>query len=601
MTGVFAQEQATGSSLASWTELNIMLVLFAAAVVALFAFGRPGDPSWGAHRHVMRISDSLARLTRIPGWAAATIGLSMFGLLVAGQGFYTDVAWHVALGRDEELFTAPHTAIVVGLALIFSSAFAGVLFATLDRVDTRLRFKSLRIPWSTVPLFALGGAAVSGFPLDELWHNAYGVDVTMWSPTHMLMILGAALTGVAAWLVLFEAGVRPSTSRWAKGVHVVVAWLALQGLVAPLGEFSFGVPQFQQLFHPLLVSVAAGFGLVAIRIVLGRGWTFGIVAGSLLLTATGLLDFEGDSPARTREAAILIGSAVVVELVALLLGTARRARFAIAAGVGIGTAGLAVEWWWNSDAFQPWLADLLPEAVVLAVIGAVGAALVATAFVRPVSPDGATPPRWLVAGGGLAVLACIVVLLPRSTGDVVGAIQVRPAGEGLAHIDLTVEPADAADDVRWLQATSWQGGGFEVVDLERTGPGQFTTTEPLPVTGRWKTLVRLHRGGQMMALPVYLPADPDIDEPEVPAVDRTQAFESETTYLLRETHEGSSRWFSYVIHGLLALAVLTWAGAFIAAVRGIAQGTGPGTGAVTEPAPRPAGRARQRDPVGTPA
>ena len=39
----------------------------------------------------------------------------------------------------------------------------------------------------------LGFTALGGFPLDDLWHAHYGVDVTMWSPTHLLMILGALL------------------------------------------------------------------------------------------------------------------------------------------------------------------------------------------------------------------------------------------------------------------------------------------------------------------------------------------------------------------------------------------------------------------------
>ena len=55
----------------------------------------------------------------------------------------------------------------------------------------------------------------------------------------------------------------------------------------------------------------------------------------------------------------------------------------------------------------------------------------------------------------------------------------------------------------------------------------------------------------MMALPIYLPADPEIDEAEIPAVDRTMAFQSEREYLLRETHSGNG-WLSPVVHGTLA-------------------------------------------------
>src|SRR5205085_11844586 len=191
-----------------------LLGAFSAVLVFLFAFGRSGDTTSGIARALLRIPNALERLVHIPGWAAATVGMALFGLFVAGQAFYNDVAWHVALGRDKNLFTAPHTGIVIGLGLILMSGVVGVLLASLQNIDTALRWKAVRVPWSTVPLLALGGAAGTGFPLDELWHRAFGVDVTMWSPTHMLMILGAAFVGIAAWLVLADAGVKPHDSRW---------------------------------------------------------------------------------------------------------------------------------------------------------------------------------------------------------------------------------------------------------------------------------------------------------------------------------------------------------------------------------------------------
>ena len=253
---LLAKVASDGSALTSWTPLFVLLGAFGAILVGLFVFGRSGDTTSKTARFLLRIPDGLERIVHIPGWAAATVGMALFGVFVAGQAFYNDVAWHVALGRDKNLFTAPHTGIVIGLGLILMSGAIGVLLASLQRVDTTLRWRAVRVPWSTLPLLALGGAAVTGFPLDELWHNAFGVDVTMWSPTHMLMILGAAFVGVAAWLVLADAGVKPHDNRWSMGVHVLAAWLTLLGLVAPLGEFSFGVPQFQQIFHPLILTIA---------------------------------------------------------------------------------------------------------------------------------------------------------------------------------------------------------------------------------------------------------------------------------------------------------------------------------------------------------
>src|SRR5262249_18442386 len=153
------------------------------------------------------VPDGLERITGIPGWAAVMIGTAAFGLLIAGIGFYNDVAWHVGRGRDKQLFTAPHTMIIVGLGFIAIASALGILTATFQRVDADLRIGALRVPWSSIPLGLLGACALAGFPLDDLWHATYGVDVTMWSPTHLLMICGAAFSLIAAWLALAEAGV----------------------------------------------------------------------------------------------------------------------------------------------------------------------------------------------------------------------------------------------------------------------------------------------------------------------------------------------------------------------------------------------------------
>src|SRR5688500_3744433 len=113
--------QAGGSSLASWDALIGMLGAFVVVVVLLTVFGRPGDHPSAVGRFLLRVPNALERLTGLPGWAMATIGMGLYGLLIAGQGFYSDVAWHIALGRDDALFTSPHTSIFIGLVMIFGA------------------------------------------------------------------------------------------------------------------------------------------------------------------------------------------------------------------------------------------------------------------------------------------------------------------------------------------------------------------------------------------------------------------------------------------------------------------------------------------------
>ena len=305
----------------------------------------------------------------------------------------------------------------------------------------------------------------------------------------------------------------------------------------------------------------------------------GLVIVNFLLQVTGFMNFGGDdSPVDTRFGATFLASAVVVELIAWVVGTEDRTRFALLSGLGIGTLGLAGEYAWNTGAQQPWTRDLFPEALVYGVVAALGAAVLGAVFARAVERDraGAALPRLLVVGAALACVAVIVIPLRRPTGDVSADVHVEAASNGFVDVVATVTPADAADHAEWFQASAWQGGGLELADMEATGnPGEFRSSEPVPVGGHWKTLLRLHRGDEMMALPIFLPADPGIDAAEIPAVDRNVPFETERVYLLRETHPGNG-WMSPVVHLYLVLVCAMWALAFTIAVRGLPLGSGAG-------------------------
>ena len=139
MIGHIAQTEPTGtlggSALASWTPFWSLVVVFVVIVAGLAVVGRPADRPWPFLQPLSRIPNGLTRITGIPGWAAVAIGMALFGLLVAGQGFYADVSWHIALGRDDELMTAPHAGILLGLMMILGGAVLGTLVATFDRVE----------------------------------------------------------------------------------------------------------------------------------------------------------------------------------------------------------------------------------------------------------------------------------------------------------------------------------------------------------------------------------------------------------------------------------------------------------------------------------
>lgn len=566
------------AQLGDWKPLIGLLFVYVLCVVLLTVFGR-GKLGADPRLHARRISDSLERLTKIPGWAAAMVLTSTFGLLVAGMGFYSDVRWHVSLGRDDQLFTAPHTAIVLGLVTIFGSAFIGEFFASATKANVGLKLPviGLRVPYSALAMGLIGLCALSGFPLDELWHRAYGIDVTMWSPTHLLMIVGASLSPLASWLALGEAGVLPERSRWTTGIHIAVGSFALLGLSSVQGEFAFGVPQFQQLYHPLLYALAAGFALTAVTLV-ARGWWPAplIVAGVGTLIGAGDQFFTQADQSEPRSASLYIVAGIVVAIVARVFGVKRRVRFAVASGVGIGTVGLAGEWLWSQGGHQEWGSPLLVEAVVYATVVAITTALLGVAFASAVRREPIGIPARTLAFAGVVLLVAVALPLPRRGLDASATIDVMKRGDE-ARLRVSVTPTDAADDARWFQTIAWQGGGFVSADMVPTGePGVYESEGAVPVTGSWKTMLRLQKGASMVAVPIWLPADDEIGEKEVAAVDKTAPFVTEQRYLLREQNgvEGPS-WFAIAIYALLAAIAIAWILTIVAAGRSITRSVGP--------------------------
>jgi hypothetical protein len=453
-----------------------------------------------------------------------------------------------------------------------------------------------------VPLGLLGVCALGGFPLDDLWHATYGIDVTMWSPTHMLMICGAAFSLIAAWLALAEAGVSFRQNRWTKAAHFVAAWFVLAGLTAPLGEFRFGVPQFQQLFHPLLLLLAAAFAFVPTRIVLGRGWAVVLAVATFVPEVFGFMSSTASNGfVPTRTPGMFIASAVAVELAALVFGTERRLRFAIASGIGVSTIGLAGEWLWNRDATQPWNGSLMRDAFLLGIVIAIGAAILGAAYAGAVNREPGRLPRVAILLAAGAVLVALILPMPRRTSNVVAQIDMVRTGDTVA-LTVHLDPPDAAQNARWFQAIAWQGGGLRVVGLHAVSPGTYVSDGPLPVGGKWKSMLRLHTGAVMMSAPVFLPADPEIGAPEIPATSRTIAFADEQQYLMREVKPGPNT-VMLIAYVTVGVVVVAWAAAFVLACTRIPKQPPLRTVGTrsTGPAPKPEREAsgqRERELVG---
>src|SRR5213079_2807835 len=119
-------------------------------------------------------------------------------------GGYWDISWHRSIGRDT-FWSAPHMAIYAcGVLAGVSSAYL-IFSITFGR--SALRGVSVRIWGLAAPagafICAWGGVAMlASAPFDDWWHNAYGLDVKIISPPHIVLFLGGLGIRLGVWLLL---------------------------------------------------------------------------------------------------------------------------------------------------------------------------------------------------------------------------------------------------------------------------------------------------------------------------------------------------------------------------------------------------------------
>jgi hypothetical protein len=272
---------------------------------------------------------------------------------------------------------------------------------------------------------------------------------------------------------------------------------------------------------------------------------------------------------------LYVVEALLVEAAARFVSPRRQVGFGVVCGVLIGTAGLAAEWGWSHIWMPlPWTAAMWPLGAILGFVAAVGGGLLGGLIGRALLPENAprqASPRFAAPLAWAGVLAALAIALPMSahTGyrATVTLTQASAAPNRTVTTTVRLDPPQAADHATWFNLTSWQGGtgtlhgqitGQWVVPLHQTQPGVWRSTTPVPVYGKWKTLLRLATVGSLQAVPVYLPADPAIPAKGVPATHTfTRSFVADKKVLQREAVGGSVA-VQRAAYGALGLLGLLW-------------------------------------------
>ncbi|WBP92941.1 hypothetical protein O6072_25000 [Mycolicibacterium neoaurum] len=532
------------------------------------------------------LGDKVGAKMNRPDWVALPTLLFTSTIICAMFGFIWDVSLHIGKGRDSGPLANPaHYFILVGLFLLFIAGSMAIILPHEKPGPAAIKItRTWYAPVGGILMAACGLYALIGFPLDDVWHRIFGQDVTLWGPTHLMLIGGAGLSLVAVLLLEHEGRLASGTAADDSSLPTVLRYFAFGGLVIGMSvfpvEYDFGIEQFRLVLHPMLVAAAAALALIAARITMGRGAAIAAVLFALLIRGIVAVAVGPVLGAPYSWFALYLGPALVVELLALTPLIKRPIVFGAVAGAAIGTVGLWLESFWIDAVFMypwptsMWIETVLTAAPVAILMGMCGALLGIVLTGRPL-PKRAVSIGIIVATVltiGAAVGNGLNISVPQNASAQITLTELpSPAGQRLVSADIRVTPADLiSEDPEWVSMLSWQGGldnerGLVVDHLERLGPGHYRTTRPMPVWGTWKTLVRVQDGRTMAAVPVFLPADPGIGATELPAersIDRP--FVQEIEILQRERNLEVPSWLFtaaslvVLLCSLILIAALSW-------------------------------------------
>ncbi len=208
--------------------------------------------------------------------------------LVGGWGVGWDIRWHLTIGRDS-FWIAPHVmtyaSVVVACALSFGvlvvetwRARRGAPAAGTVTIAGLHGTRGFHLAWWGMAIVILAA------PIDDLWHRLFGLDVTLWSPPHLLGLAGSQVSNLGAMLIALEV-YDEGWTRW---------WALVTSGVFLLGTFYIAVDQSVQtafrrgsvffFSFPVLGALFFTFALVLVtRLAASRGMPFALTVGALLV------------------------------------------------------------------------------------------------------------------------------------------------------------------------------------------------------------------------------------------------------------------------------------------------------------------------------
>ena len=197
-----------------------------------------------------------------PAAAAATVPWALLAVAVASTsiivGVIWDISWHRSIGRDS-FWTPAHLAIylggiVAGLScgwLVLRTTFAG---SPRERA-AGVSFWGFRGPLGAWLCVWGALAMVVSAPFDDWWHNAYGLDVEILSPPHVVLAMGMFGIGAGAMLMAVARQNRAPADRVLQGLFPYAGGLVILMVATLFAEYIM-TPNQQHAPTFFLVSAA---------------------------------------------------------------------------------------------------------------------------------------------------------------------------------------------------------------------------------------------------------------------------------------------------------------------------------------------------------
>jgi hypothetical protein len=286
---------------------------------------------------------------------------SVLAVTSAMVGTHWDISWHRSIGRDT-FWTPAHIAIYMcGVLAGISCGY--LILATTLHASAPLREASVKIWGFYGPLGAFiaawgGVAMITSAPFDDWWHNAYGLDVKILSPPHVLLIAGMVGVQLGALILILGQMNRVADEARAKleWLFLYVGAMIVVCLMILFFEYTLRVYMHSGFFYRV-VAIAIPGVLAGMARASRRRWAASIVIGIYSVFLIGCVWILPLFPATPKLGPVYtqVTRFVPPEFPLLLIAPA-----------------LALDWLWSrTPHWNPWLQAIVSGPVFVGVLMAV--------------------------------------------------------------------------------------------------------------------------------------------------------------------------------------------------------------------------------------